>query len=101
MARLLTTNNPAAVRSFRDHFFESKRALFSIFLLFNIFGFLFVWIVGFAPIGSIMLPQLGALGGIAISVMGLVVKNDIAHHVLVGVVLLLLLSLIASVPANT
>lgn len=99
MARLLTTSNPESIDSFRDHFLRVRRPFFVIFLVFAIFGFLFAWLVGRVPFGTVTLPQYGALGAMIISVAGLFVKSDVSHRILVSVTIILLVTLIASVPA--
>ena len=95
MARLLTTANPEAVTSFRDHFLRSKRALFLVLIAFNLNGLTFAWVTGQREFGTFSPQSFGALVALPILAMGLMVRSDRAIGSITVAITLVLLALLA------
>lgn len=99
MSRLLVTPSPHSVSSFKDSFQEIRRPFFWCFFAFCINAFVFPWFVGHSEWGSVQAPQIGALFGMGVAIVGVVFKSERTQYFLVVLTLFALATLTILLPA--
>lgn len=87
---------PESVPSYREHFFEVRRAYFAIGLAVPAHSSVTPWVLGQVPWLTFMPGfHLGMLGIAGYSIVGLSTTNETTHRVVVGIALLLAMIVLA------